>query len=147
MAKKKIVETYSDKSYKILYLWVAGLFSVMIGFGTMTSLIGAVSDRAEMLKIHLLLASFMIWLLFFVILKTERIYYIYGITYERAKVAGSKRRSVFAHGYLRVFSFATLLFAMFGALSTVFAWSFLMDAAAFLFIYGLAVVRGSKISL
>lgn len=147
MAKAKIVETYSDKSYKILYLWFAGLFSVMIGLGTITSLIGAVSDKSEMFKIHLLLASFMIWLLFYVILKTERIYFIYGVKYERAKVAGSKRRILFAHGYLRVFSFATLLFAMVGALSTVFAWPFIADLAAFLFIYGLAVVRASKISL
>ncbi|HAS72786.1 MAG TPA: hypothetical protein DCS67_01420 [Clostridiales bacterium UBA8960] len=147
MAKAKIVETYSEKSYKGLYLWLVGLVSVMIGFGTLTSLIGAVSDKSEMIKIHLLLAAFMIWLLFYVILKTERIYFIYGISYERAKVAGSKRRNIFAHGYLRVFSFATLLYAMVGALSTVLAWPFMTDLAAFLFLYGIAVIKGSKISL
>lgn len=147
MAKDKKVENYAEKSYQLLFIWLIGLVSAIIGFGLFGRAIGAFADTSEMFKMMLLIAAFMIWLLYFIILRSERIYYIYGMRYEKAKVIGSQRRKVFAHGHLRVFSFATLLYAMVGALSTIFSWPFMTDLALFLFVYGLAVVKSSKIKL
>ncbi len=147
MSKTKKVDYYGEKSFQLLYLWGVGLVSAIVGFGLFGNAIGAFTDASEIFKMQLLIASFMVWLLYFIILKSERIYYIYGVKYERAKVIGSQRRKVFAHEHLRVFSFATLLYAMIGALSTIFAWPFTTDLALFLLIYGIAVVRSSKLKI
>lgn len=147
MSKIKKMEIYAEKSYQLLLLWLIGLILAIIGFALFGRVIGAFAESSEMFKMMLLIAAFMIWLLYFIILKSERIYYIYGMRYEKAKVIGSQKRKLFAHSHLRVFSFATLLYAMVGALSTVFAWPFMTDLSLFLFIYGLAVVRSSKIKI
>lgn len=100
-----------EKSYKELVLFLSGMLVALLGLG----IAFAIWKPEHGARLTINLCTLFVALLMFVIWRTEKIYWINGVDFERAKEAGSERRKAFALRYLKRFAW----FSLFGMLVSV----------------------------
>lgn len=101
---------YQKKSYALFWAWLVLLVAVMIfyiyGGRGYFPLIGAGKNLGIVVLVFL-------DLLFVIILATQSVYWISGVTYEEAAAAGVSARRRFALWHLLIFLAATILFLIY----------------------------------
>lgn len=97
---------YKAKSYKLLTLFMVGFVASLILLVMVASKLSL--GTAAMRGVSLLLVIFMP-ILMYVIYKTERIYWINGVTYEEAKSATSEQRRKYAMAHLKIFTITGII--------------------------------------
>ncbi len=101
---------YQKKSYTLFWAWLVLLVAVilfyMYGGRAYFPTIGAGKNMGIVVLVFL-------DLLFVMILATQSVYWIGGVTYEAAKEAGARARRRFALWHLLIFLVATILFLIY----------------------------------
>ncbi len=132
---------YPVKSYKLLVLWLLGMFAFAplfsIFLGPLETLLG---ERAMTL---LWLNFFNLYLvsLFVMITKTQRVYYINYVTYKEAVAATEEERLRFAKKHLWMFIRAAGIFALYAGVSLLMNGRLMLDIAVYTIIIIVAAVR------
>lgn len=121
------------KGYKPLIIMFAALFLFPYGFSFL-------SDKVKLL-VFLLTNFFFLWLigLFILIHKTERVYYITGISFKQAKEATSLERQTYALRHFKVFTWAGIIYLLYSFLSYLAQISFAVD----ILIFSLLIIVGA----
>ena len=111
---------YKDykESYKGLIIFLVIHFSVLI----CGSLLSVWKDFLPLLLIANIITVGMT-LLMYIMFLTENIYWMNGIEYEKAMLAGSKRRKDYALKHFKTLGKATLFGLMLTIVSIIFDWS------------------------
>lgn len=86
---------YPKKSYGFLVIW---LLSFVLTLSGGSILLEEISDTTKV-KFLLIWIVYWLMLLFYIIYKTERVYWITGVAYEEAKQASSEQRKRYALAY------------------------------------------------
>ncbi|NLY77984.1 MAG: hypothetical protein GX080_07890 [Tissierellia bacterium] len=138
---KNRAEKDLEKSYRLLGFWLLIYLLSAVLFGVLPSILD--------LEINSKLAS-LLWFnftnlyltsLFFMILKTERVYYINYITYKEAKEMSSKERKNFAYKHLKVFAIATIIYIIYSIFSCIYNYTTVIDIAAWIGILIITIIR------
>ena len=106
------------KSYKGLIIYFIVFFAILI-------LVGVLSVWKDFVP-ELVIANTMtvgVSGLMYVIYKTENIYWINGLEYEKALLAGSERRKKFALQHLKRMGAATIFGLVLSGVSFIFGWN------------------------
>lgn len=109
MEKNHEIQKYQKESYHLFYIWLCCAFLVLAGY------IG-VEDRYSLSNavVHIGLISFgLLELLFLLIIVTDSVYWIYGISYEWAASAGKKARKTCEWMHFGIFSAAFLVYLLY----------------------------------
>ena len=103
-------EQYQKKTYSLFWIWLALLVAVclfyMYGGRQYFPVIGSGKNLGIIVLVFL-------DLLFVIILATQSVYWISGVTYEKAAEAGAHARRRFALWHLVIFLVATVLFLIY----------------------------------
>lgn len=138
---------YKDKSYKLLIMWIIGFLGLMIA-GTIVPKIYFSKVTIEvMMKIMLMLVLLALLTLFYIIYKTENIYWINGTSYDEAKFATSERRKKFAVRHLKPFLKATAIYGVYCIIGIIINTSEWIDITTFILIIIIAAVKTIPIKL
>lgn len=101
---------YQKKTYALFWAWLALLVAVIVfymyGGRGYFPLIGAGKNLGIVVLLFL-------DLLFVIILATQNVYWISGVSYEAAAEAGEQARRRFALWHLLIFAVATILFLIY----------------------------------
>lgn len=106
------------KSYKGLVIFLVSHFSLLIGAGVLS----VWKDFLPLVLVANIITIGMT-LLMYIIYKTENIYWMNGVEYEQALLAGSKRRKAFALKHLNRIGRATILGMIITSAGLLFDWS------------------------
>lgn len=120
------METY-EKSYKGLVFFIIGYMIAMF-----LPIFLPFEDSALLTRIVLNIATIGIVLLCWMMYRNERIYWINGISFERARRATSDQRKEYALWYLRHFGNAALIFLVFSIPAQYFHLSIALDTIVML---------------
>lgn len=131
---------YGKKSYRLFIVWIIGFISILAISGV---LIEKNFKQSEVVvnKIILLLALLLINTLFYIIYKTEKVYWINGTSYEDAKSVTSERRKVFALKHLKSFSIAGCIYLVYCIFSIVIKSHVILDSLVFLILLIVAAIK------
>lgn len=102
-------QDYQKKSYALFWAWMALFIAVALFFVFYTERFPHIGDGKNMGILTLVMLD----LLFLLILATQSVYWISGITYEEAAQAGPGARRRCALRHLLLFLAATLLFLVY----------------------------------
>ena len=114
------------KSYKSLFLIV--LIFIVGGVGIVLLPV----NESMMVRIIFNYMDLFCVILLNVVYKTERVYWITGITYEEALEAGSERRKRYAKCHLRDFGFFSIGYLILSVLLHLFHITFYVDIGIYL---------------
>ena len=128
------------KSYKGLVLWLLGLAVAMF-----SPMLLPIRDEDLMARLMLNLTSAGMAALMVVILRTESVYWINGVTFEQARDAGGERRRAFAAAHLKRFCAFALGFAVLSAVAQARGISLFWDV--FFFCAGLTAAALTTIRI
>lgn len=134
-------ESYK-KSYK-------GLAACLLGFMFLTlssSFLPIQSKQVLMLTINNLTTT-EIFLLSFIIYKTESVYWYNGTSYQDALNAGSKRRKAFAIQHMKRFGFFALSYLVYSIFSFLLSFPYQLDFVIVFFGIIITVLSTIKLSL
>lgn len=129
------------KSYKLLAIWFllffifAGVFSALLIILDL-NLSPKVTTLIWLCCTNLFLISF-----FFMVYKTERVYYINYIPYKMAQEATKEERKAFAYKHLKVFSIATIISIIYLIISLVFQYSIGVDVGVWTVIIIISAIK------
>lgn len=140
-------DEYEAKSYKLLLLWFIGFFVSIIAFPYLLQKNHVKIEEAIAVRISILLVLLALLLLFWIIYKTERIYWINGVSYKEAKVATSERRKAYALGHLNIFLKATVTFGVYCVIATTLDVHTGIDIAVFIIVIIVSVFKTFPIKL
>ncbi len=108
--RKKMNTQYQKKTYTLFWIWLAMLVAVclfyMYGGRQYFPVIGSGKNLGLIVLVFL-------DILFIMILATQSVYWVSGVTYEKAAVAGAHARRRFALWHLVIFLVATVLFLIY----------------------------------
>ncbi len=138
---------YRAKSYKLLIMWIIGVLVLMISASIIAEKYFSEFSTSVIAKIFLLLTLIVLLILFYIIYKTENIYWINGTSYEAAKSATSERRKKFAIIHLRIFFKATAIYSVYCIIGILVNTSVIIDTIIFLILTITAAVRTIPIKL
>lgn len=132
-----------NRSYKGIFLWIIFLFAANSSAVTLSDLI------PEEYSVYLTMSTTIICIdfLLYIIYKTERIYWINGVSYDEAKKASSEERKVYAQRHLAAFFNATLLWFLYGIVKYLFSPPLWWDIAVSMVIIIGAAISTIKIKL
>lgn len=116
---------YPKKSYKLFVLWLFLLVVIMLITDLILSNLLLSIDVAT--KIFIILLNTWILSLLFLIYKTERIYWINGITYEKAKSMTSEERKLYVWRHIIKFGQGTLVTLIYLTFSYLMNLSIVLD--------------------
>ncbi|MEG2914828.1 MAG: hypothetical protein RR839_00100 [Oscillospiraceae bacterium] len=118
---------YEKCSYKLFIVWFVAFISMSF---LVPFLIGmCFPNIGENIMIKLILAFTLIGLssLFYLIYKTEKVYWINGITYDMAKKSTSEKRKIYAFKHFEAFLNATIYAIIYLVISTLLRLSPIVD--------------------
>ena len=138
------MENDLKKSYKGLVLWGILLISSSV---TAAIIFDKILPEKYMLYSSFSLTIIFINILFYIIYKTEYIYWINGVTYEDARKATSEGRKEFAGKHLEKFVNATLMWGLYGIAKYFFGINLIWDTFAFLMILIPSAISTVRIKL
>ena len=127
------------KSYRGLALWLAAYTAALFS----PLLLPKGTDADLQMRLVFNLTSAGIVGLMWIILRTESVYWINGVTFEQARDAGSARRRAFAAAHLRAFGWFALGYAAFSAVTQLSGCSHVLDIVVF--IVGLIAAAASTL--
>ena len=113
------------KSYRGFALWLAGYVAAMIAPVLLDV------DASLMTRLSLNICALGLPALCGLMLRTERVYWINGTSFEQARDAGSERRREFARAHLRVFGRFALGYLLFSAIMQWRGVSIAVDCVVF----------------
>ena len=131
---------YMKKSYKGFFLWLA-LF--LFGFYPLLLISGDNGNTAT--KLTLLYTTLMVAGLMIIIERTDKVYWINGVTFEEAEKAGYEKRMEFAAAHTRKFNAFAVIHTVFTVISFIFNLSIWLDIIVML--VGLIVTAFSTINI
>ncbi|WP_425449318.1 hypothetical protein [Dethiothermospora halolimnae] len=136
---------YGKKSYMFFIIWLIGFFIILITAGLF---IEKNFEHAELStgKILLLLTLILLNILFYIIYKTEKVYWINGTSYKEAKAATSKRRKVFAIKHLKSFFVASCIYLIYCIFSFAIN-SLMIDSLVFTIVLIVAAISTIRYKL
>lgn len=135
------METYK-KSYKGLVFFIIGYMIAMF-----LPIFLPFEDGSLLTRIVLNIATIGIVLLCWMMYRNERIYWINGISFERAKRSTSDQRKEYALWYLRHFGNAALIFLVFSILTQYFHLSIALDIIVMLVLLITVAIKSIKVKL
>lgn len=138
---------YKAKSYKLFIIWMIGFMGFMVAEAIICKIYFPEAESGNIAKIILLGCLLAILVLFFIIYKTENIYWINGISYEDAKISTSEKRKKFAMRILKIFFKATIIFSGYCLLSSIINTSIVIDTIIFIVIIIVAAIKTIPIKL
>ncbi len=138
---------YITKSYRLFIMWAVGFLALLIAVSILASTYFSEVTIAIIVKIILLLTLLSIFILFYIIYKTENIYWINGTNYEEAKAATSESRKKFAMAHLKVFLKATAIYGAYCIIGTIIDTSAVIDTVIFLTLSIGAAIKTMPIKL
>lgn len=112
------------KSYKGFVIWLIVFSLSLFGVAFLPVEDGALIGRAICLLTLVGLQTLML-----IIVRTERVYWFNGVSYEEAEAAGSERRRAFAWAHFKRFGWCTLLGAACILLAQLMGWPIWIDLA------------------
>lgn len=112
------------KSYRELILWVIGFTVLMTAAAFLP-----VRDAGLLVRIDNNLCMIGVVLLMLLIWKTEKVFWINGISFEEAVTAGSGRRRAFAWKHVKLFGVVAILYLLFSLIAQLLHFSFWIDIA------------------
>ena len=101
----------------------------------------------QAVRLSLCACAVLLALLMLMIYVSEKVYWINGVTFEKAVEAGSERRKAFAKKHLTVFACAAAFFVVISAFLNAFHMHVMIDTAVFTVIEIIAAVRTIKYKL
>ena len=135
------METY-EKSCKGLVFFIIGYMIAMF-----LPIFLPFEDVNLLTRIVLNIATIGIVVLCWMMYRNEKIYWINGITFERAKRATSDQRKEYALWFLRKFGNAALIFLLFSILAQYFHLSIALDTIVLLILLCSVAFRSIKVKL
>ena len=114
------------KSYKGFILWLLGYLLAAFAPTLLPSM-----DADLMMRLIFNLTAVGIVLLILIMLRTESVYWINGVTFEQARDAGSERRRAFARAHLARFGYFALGYALFSAFTQLRGLNIAIDGVVF----------------
>lgn len=112
------------KSYRELILWVLGFTVVLTAAAFLP-----VRDVGLLVRIDNNLCMAGVVVLMLLIWKTEKVFWISGISFEEAVEAGSDRRRAFAWKHVKLFGIFEAAFFLFSVIAQLLQLSFWLDIA------------------
>ena len=137
------MENYQPKSYRLFIVWIICFVAILGAVGYLTSSLPAASSA----RLILMFACYGLLALFYLILKTESIYWINGVSYEQAAAAGSVRRRAYAKAHLQRFIAGGGVFLVLSSLFQMRGFSIWLDILVFLLILCFNAVYSMRIRL
>ncbi len=131
---KQTEQEYPKKSYKLFILWtVVLLTTVFVVVPVLNPILKSIGSSVLLLiKFVLLYALLQLLLLFYIIYKTERVYWVNGVTYECAKCATKLQRQTFALAHLKRFIWGFIAFLIYSVVSFVLGFNGMVDILVFM---------------
>ena len=114
------------KSYRGLILWLLGYMAV-----SFSPILLPKGDGELMTRLILAVTGVAIVGLMVIILRTESVYWINGVTFEQAREAGSERRRAFAAAHVKPFARFGVGYLLFSAIMHACGASIWIDIAVF----------------
>ncbi|SCZ81830.1 hypothetical protein [Acidaminobacter hydrogenoformans] len=105
------------KSYKMLVVWMAGYIVLLIAAVVVLDLLEPYIGVKALVQVMLHLTNVFLLALFWMIYRTQRVYYINYVRYKDAATATEEERKAFALKHFETFSRAALLFLTYGGFS------------------------------
>ena len=137
----KVRNQYPVKGFGMLGLWFL-VFFVCVGiFSIATPRWGEVLGVKAVTLVWLNLVNLLLAGLFYMILKTQRVYYINYVSYKEAVAATEEEHLRFASQHLRTFLQATGLFALYSVVSWGLKAGLVLDIALYMLILIGAALR------
>lgn len=133
------------KSYRLFIVFLLLFLLGAIGMGIIVNKL-TISSHLEVL-IWLNICNVFLCLLFYIIYKTERIYYINFVTYKEANAASSHARRDFAYKHLSVFIKFSILFIFYSLVSYVIELNLVIDVLVYTIAIIFAAVKTIPIKL
>lgn len=94
---------YQKKSYKLFILWIVFLFVLLMAGGYLISEFYPNISSSILVKVEIMLINIALLVLFYIMYKTESIYWINGMSYNNAKSMSSEKRKKYAWEHLIMF--------------------------------------------
>ena len=135
------METY-EKSYKGLVFFLIGYMAAMF-----LPIFLPIDDYRLITRIVLNICSGGIVILCWMMYRNERIYWINGISFEKAKHATSDQRKEYALWYLRHFGNAALIFLIFSVAAQYLHLSIILDTLVVTALLIVVAVKSIKVKL
>lgn len=117
---------YQKKSYKLLILWFAFLFILLTSVNLIQVIYPDISTSI-FIKILMMLLNVALLVLFYLIYKTESIYWINGMSYDKAKSMNSEQRKKYAWDHLIIFFQAFIVSFIYCIISYVLKFPMAID--------------------
>ena len=114
------------KSYRGFILWLLGYL-----LAAFAPILFPRMDADLTMRLIFNLTSIGLVLLIFIILRTESVYWINGVTFEQARDAGSARRRDFARAHLTRFGYFALGYALFSIFTQLRGLNVTIDIVVF----------------
>ena len=108
---------YQKKSYKLFVLWIVFLFVLLLGGGYLISEFYPNISSSILIKVEMMLINIALLVLFYIIYKTESIYWINGMSYNEAKSMSSDKRKKYAWEHLIMFLQGAIISLMYCIIS------------------------------
>lgn len=102
------------KSYKGFALWMIGFVAVVLAVSLLP-----IEDNELLVRIVNNLCTAGIEVLMLLIYKTEKVFWINGVSYEEAVEAGSDRRRAYAWRYVKIFGILTAAFFLYSLIAQI----------------------------
>ncbi|MEG2038991.1 MAG: hypothetical protein RRZ73_04605 [Oscillospiraceae bacterium] len=135
---------YPKQSYKLFVAWLAG-FCVLV---MLPALIPEKYISEDIIgKIVLAISMLAVLLLFYIVYKTERVYWINGTSYKDAAAATSEQRKAFAMKHLKMFCTATIIYLIYTVIAYAVKTNLLLDSMVFSAVTIIAAVKTISIKL
>ncbi len=132
-------ESTYKKTYTLLALSIIGLVPCLILLVKFTELL----RLEEAIVIKTLLWLTLLWIvgLFYLICKTQNVYWINGVRFEEAKEAGEERRRAYGLKHLNLFAKAWGIYTVYGVFSLILSLPSWLDVVCFMLLTVGAAIR------
>lgn len=135
------------KSYKLFVAWLISYISTLILSVRIMDNIWTGEEGPYSAKVTGVVTLMMLCILFVVIYKTEKIYWINGISYKEALKATSTQRKIFAKRHLERFLLATAVYVIYCSLSLIMVTNIVSDTCVLVFAILVAALSTIPIKL
>ncbi len=138
---------YQKKSYKLFMLWIVFLFIILFGGGYLTEEYFPNTSISFSVKFEIILLNVALIFLFYIMYKTERIYWINGMSYEKAKSMTSEQRKKYALEHLKLFFKGTIISFVYCIISYFLKISTIIDILVMTSIIIISAIRSISIKV
>lgn len=140
-------ENYPAKSYKLF--WLLNLVLLLAFFIITWGYMSFFPQMGAQVLTKIILCTTFLWvvLLFAIIYKTGRIYWIPGISYDEAKKATEESRNTYAKKHLKLFVTPTIIFFLYCILGIIFSIHIALDIVVFAILIFIAAFKSLPIKL